>query len=164
MSEKLAEKNKAVTVFPGGPYGVLAVGGSTGPWVNGAATPGTTGPLGSTGPLGGPIDTRGFDKLMIVASQKGATGANQAVTLTAKHGPNPWLNDSGTTGVNSFTLTLNPAQGTYQQIGEINCQAYQRYIWIQSAIAGLGESDFSVIGILGNADKLPVGNTVIQDV
>jgi hypothetical protein len=158
---KLNEELKVIAAFPGGEYGALAVGGSTGPWLNGAATPGTTGVMGASGPLGGPIDTQGFDRALVIVGTKGHTGTNQASTITAHVGSQPWFSDSGTTAAGAFSITTN-ATASPLQVGEIKTASRFRYLWIQSAIAGLGRSQFDVTVVLGQADKLPTsGNNVV---
>lgn len=158
---KLNEELQYIAAFPGGAYGVGAVGGSTGPWLNGAPTPGTTGTMGASGPLGGPIDTRGYDRAIVLVSTKGHTGTNQASTITAFVGSQPWFSDSGTTAAGAFSITTNAAASP-NQMGEIKTSNRFRYLWIQSAIAGLGMSQFGIDVVLGQADKLPVsGNNVV---
>lgn len=158
---KLNEELKVIVAFPGGEYGALAVGGSTGPWVNGAAIPGTTGAMGASGPAGGPIDTQGFDRALIIVGTKGHTGASQAATITALCGAQPWYSDAGTTSVGAFSITSNAASSP-NQVGEIKTSNRFRYLWIQSAIAGLGKSQFDVTVVLGQGDKIPVsGNNVV---
>ncbi len=160
MSERLNEKVQAVLCFPGGRYGVAA-GGNTG-MVNGLLRPGDTGVMGATGPMGGPIDTQGFNRAMVVVTTQGHTGTSQQAAISAHHGPNPWYSDSGTTAVNTFLITSSGAN-KYVQTGEIRTEKLQRYLWIDADISGMGESKLGVDVILGEADKLPASNNYINE-
>lgn len=157
MSNRAYEDHKVLAAVPGGVYGVVGGSGSTGPFVNGGSTPGTTGTLGATGAAGSPIDTLGYGKAIIHANSQGSTGVNQAVTVTAYAGTSDWFSHASTTAVGSFSMTINTA-GQYSQIGEIDCKKLPgRYLWLQSAIAGLGQSKYSLGVVLTQPDKVPTG-------
>lgn len=166
MSEKLSERTLPILVLPAGRYGMLG-GGGTG-LLNGLAHPGTTGVAGETGslgnvtPLGGPIDTQGFNRALVLVNTKGQTGTAQTITTTAYHGPLPWYSATGTTAVAGFTFDLAgalPMQGK----GEIRTENLQRYLWISQSFAGPGESQASTQVILGEPDKSVSGNTLLDD-
>lgn len=160
---KAYETSKVLAAVPAGVWGVVGGSGSTGPFVNGASTPGTTGTLGATGAAGSPIDTLGWGKALILANTKGATGTNQAVTITAKAGSSDWFSNSATTSVGSFSITVNSA-GQYSQVGEIDCKKLPgRYLWIQTALAGLGRSEFGVEVVLVQPDKAPGGQSAVSE-
>lgn len=160
---KAYEVHKAFSVVPAGVHGVVGGSGSTGPFVNGGSTPGTTGALGATGAAGSPIDTLGWGKAQVVVNTQGSTGANQAVTLTAKAGTSDWFSDSSVTAVGSFSMTVNTA-GQFTQVGEIDLKKLPgRYLWIQHAIAGLGQSKFGVEVILSQPDKAPGGQSAVSE-
>lgn len=160
MSERLNERLQPMMAFPGGRYGVAAAG-NTG-MTNGLLRPGDTGVMGATGPMGGPIDTQGFNRALVTVMTQGHTGTSQQAAITAKHGPNPWYSDSGTTAVNTFAITSSGAN-KYIQTGEIRTEKLQRYLWIDADISGMGESKFSVSVDLGDPDKLPTSPNYINE-
>lgn len=163
MSIKAYEINKALAAVPAGVHGVVGGSGSTGPFVNGGSTPGTTGTLGATGAAGSPIDTLGWGKALVVVNTQGSTGTNQAVTVTAKAGSSDWFSNAATTSVGSFSMTVSTA-GQYTQVGEIDLKKLPgRYLWIQHAIAGLGQSKFGVEVILTQPDKAPGGQSAVSE-
>lgn len=156
--EKAYEITHSVLAFPGDRYSELGQGGGTGPYVNGASTPGTTGAMGGTGPLGAPIDTRNFDKLLVIAAQAGGTGASpaQSASIDAMHGSTDGAAiGSSWTGVDTFSLTLAASEGVVQKVGEIDCSKLQRYVWIRNSVTGLGEQRLSVQAIGVKLDKVP---------
>lgn len=159
---KAYEDHLVLAVLPAGVHGVVGGSGSTGPFVNGGSTPGTTGTLGATGAAGSPVDTLGWGKGLVQASIQGMTGTSQAITLTAYAGTSDWFSHSSVTAVGSFSMTLNTA-GNYAPVGEIDLKKLPgRYLWIQAAIAGLGQSKAGVILTLTQPDKAPGSQTVVS--
>lgn len=155
MGIKAYEIHKVLAAVPAGIHGVVGGSGSTGPFVNGGSTPGTTGTLGATGAAGSPIDTLGWGKALIVANTQGATGTNQSVAVVAKSGASDWFSNSSTTSVGSFAMTIDQTAQRVQ-VGEIDCKKLPgRYLWLQHSITGLGQSKFGIDVVLSEPDKAP---------
>lgn len=163
MGIKAFEIHKALAAVPAGIHGVVGGSGSTGPFVNGGSTPGTTGTLGATGAAGSPIDTLGWGKAQIVANTQGATGTAQSVAVVAKAGTSDWFSHSSVTSVGSFSMTISTT-GQYVQVGEIDCRKLPgRYLWLQHSITGLGQSKFGIDVILSEPDKAPGDQSAVSE-
>jgi hypothetical protein len=163
MSIKAYEVHKVLAAVPAGIHGVVGGSGSTGPFVNGGSTPGTTGTLGATGAAGSPIDTLGWGKAQIVANTQGATGTNQSVAVVAKAGSSDWFSNSATTAVGSFSMTINQTS-QYVQVGEIDLKKLPgRYLWLQHSITGIGQSKFGIDVILSQPDKAPGDQSAVSE-
>lgn len=163
MSIKAYEIHKALAAVPAGIHGVVGGSGSTGPFVNGGSTPGTTGTLGATGAAGSPIDTLGWGKARVICNTQGATGTGQSVAVVAKSGRSDWFSDSSVTAVGSFSMTINQAS-QYLQVGEIDCKKLPgRYLWLQHSITGLGQSKFGITVELSEPDKAPGDQSAVSE-
>jgi hypothetical protein len=160
---KAYEVHKVLSAVPAGVHGVVGGSGSTGPFVNGGSTPGTTGVLGATGAAGSPIDTLGWGKALISVNGQGQTGTSQQVVVDAYAGTSDWFSHSSVTAVGSFSMTYS-ATGQFNQVGEVDLKKLPgRYLWLRHRITGLGQSKFGVDVTLSEPDKAPSGQLAVSE-